>query len=170
MKLPGPPLPERHLKPGELIMTQEPQWVVTVLGSCVAVTMFNARFRLSSICHAMLPTPPGADASDPPEKRFRYVSQVIPAMAERFFRHGISPEEVEVKLFGGGNVIDLGGDPSCDRSIGSANITLARQLLQSARFRIKSESVGGIRGCKIIFNTQSGLVLHKRLSRGATRA
>ena len=41
MKLPGSALPQAHLKPGELFVTQEPQWISTVLGSCVAVTMFH---------------------------------------------------------------------------------------------------------------------------------
>jgi chemotaxis protein CheD len=166
MNLPGPKLPRFNLQPGELVVTQEPQWIITLLGSCVAVTMFNARFRLAAICHARLPEPlgenePAGDAN----QDFRYVSVVIPTMAEQFFRRGLSPAEVEVKMFGGGYVIDLGADPKSDCSIGDANIALARELLLSARFQIKGESVGGDRGSKILFNTQSGQVLHKRLSR-----
>jgi chemotaxis protein CheD len=168
MKLPGRKLPRCNLQPGELLVTQEPQWVITLLGSCVAVTMFHARFRLAAICHAMLPKPHGKPVPGPgPNAIFRYVSYAIPAMAERFAQLGLQPEEVEVKMFGGGNVIDLGGDPHDDRSIGDANIALARKLLHSARFHIKGESVGGHRGCKILFNTQSGEVLHKRLARGS---
>ncbi len=170
MKLPGPSIPQYHLRPGELLVTQEPQWVITLLGSCVAVTMFNARFRLAAMCHALLPEPHGQDVSGPgPGEPFRYLSHVIPEMAERFARLGLGPDEVDVKMFGGGNVIDLGGDPNADRSIGDSNVALARKLLQEGRFRIKSESVAGRRGCKIIFNTQSGAVLHKLLSRAAER-
>ena len=170
MELPGSSIPQSHLQPGELLVTQEPQWVVTLLGSCVAVTMFNARFRLAAICHALLPKPRGKAAPGPnADQHFRYVSQAIPAMVQRFAQLGLQPEEVEVKMFGGGNVIDMGGDPHDDRSIGGANIALARHLLRSARFQIRGESVGGNRGCKILFNTQSGQVLHKRLSRGAHR-
>jgi len=168
MKLPHPDYPQHNLQPGQLWVTQEPQWIITLLGSCVAVTMFHARFRLAAICHAMLPKPQGQLGPDP-DHRFRYVSQVIPVMAERFTRLGLRPEEVEVKVFGGGNVIDLGGDPHDDHLIGDANVALTRQLLQSARFHIKGESVGGNRGCKIAFNTHSGEVLHKRLSRGGAK-
>lgn len=168
MKLPNPDYPQHNLQPGELWVTEEPQWVITLLGSCVAVTMFNARFHLAAICHAMLPKPHRATVTNPQSnKMFRYVSHVLPAMAERFCRLGLQPHEVEIKMFGGGNVIDLGGNPHDDRSIGEANIALARKLLHAARFQIKSENVGGDRGCKILFNTQSGQVLHKRLSRGA---
>jgi chemotaxis protein CheD len=166
MKLPGPRLSQSLLRPGELIVTREPRWVITLLGSCVAVTMFNARFRLAGICHAMLPEPhggglPGAS----PDECFRYISYAIPAMAGRFAQFGLRPEEVEVKMFGGGNVIDMGGDPHDDRSIGDENVALARELLHANRFQIRSESVGGDRGRKILFNTENGRVLHKLLSR-----
>lgn len=169
MRLPGPKLPRCNLQPGELLVTHEPLWIVTLLGSCVAVTMFNARFHLAAICHAMLPKPQGKASPGPnADHHFRYVSHVIPAMVERFTQLGLAPNEVEVKMFGGGNVIDLGGDPHDDRSIGDANIAQARQLLRAARFQIRGENVGGNRGCKILFNTQTGQVLHKRLSREAT--
>jgi len=171
MKLPGPPLPQCHLSPGELLITQESQWVITVLGSCVAVTMFNVRFGLAAICHAMLPKPHGKSKPGvSPDDGFRYLSLAIPAMAERFSRLGLRPDEVEVKMFGGGNVIDLGGNPHHNPSIGEANIAKARKLLQAARFQIAAENVGGDRGCKILFNTGSGDVLHKLLSRGGIKA
>ena len=70
-------------------------------------------------------------------------------------------------MFGGANVIHMGGDPHGDHWIGSANVIMARQLLKSARFHIKAHNVGGTRGRKIVFNTQNGDVLHKRLLRRA---
>jgi len=169
MKLPGPPIPQVHLQPGEVLVTQEPLWVITLLGSCVAVTMFNAHFRLAAICHAMLSQPRGTVTPCPnPAQRFRYLSDAIPAMSRRFSRLGLPPHEVEVKLFGG--VIDLGGEPHNDPSIGQANIAKAQQLLNEAGFQIKARNVGGDRGCKIAFNTESGEVLHRRLTRGKAKA
>lgn len=169
MKLPGPLLPQVHLPPGELIVTKEPQWVVTLLGSCVAVTMFSRRFPLAAICHGMLPRPGNRGTLESEPQPFRYVSCVIPAMLERFRQAGLDPREIEVKVFGGGNVIDLGGEPSNDRLIGTANIAAARLFLHHAKLTICAESVGGNRGCKILFNTGSGEVLHKRLSRGGNQ-
>ncbi|MDR3460045.1 MAG: chemotaxis protein CheD [Verrucomicrobiae bacterium] len=163
MKLPGPPIPQRHLQPGELLITQEPQWVITLLGSCVAVTMFHAGTRLAGICHAMLPRPHDKDSPGPAS---RYVSEVVPAMAAQFLKFGIRPAEVEVKMFGGGNVIVLGGEVHEQRMIGSANVAMARQTLQAARFQIRAENVGGQRGSKIAFNAGTGEVLHKHLTRG----
>lgn len=165
MKLPGPPLPQIHLQPGELVVTREPQWVITLLGSCVAITMFNATHQLAAICHCMLPRPGGREAAGgTPENCFRYLTHAVPAMLEPFARLRLPPGAVEVKMFGGANVIHLGGDPQNDRWIGSTNVALARHLLQVAQLPIRAQNVGGNRGCKIVFNTRTGEVLHKHLS------
>lgn len=169
MTLPGPPLPQSSLRPGELVITRKPQWVITLLGSCLAVTMFSPRLRLAAICHGMLPGPHTEEtgtAADP--QRFRFLSCVIPEMAGCFYRAGLNASEIEVKMFGGGNVIDIGGQAHHDRWIGTANVAAARVLLQAARLTIRSENVGGDCGRKIVFNTHNGLVLHKHLARHGT--
>lgn len=166
MMLPGPPLPQVHLQPGELLVTREPKWVITLLGSCVAVTMHNPRSRLAAICHAMLPAPHGSRAgADKPAECFRFLSHAIPAMLEPFHHAGLQAKEVEVKVFGGGNVIDLGAGLPHERLIGTANVAAARRLLHHAGLSICAENVGGGRGCKIVFNTHTGAVLHQCLTR-----
>ena len=122
------------------------------------------------MCHGMLPRPhKDAIAGAPDLQRFRFLSQVIPEMVARFRMAGLEANDIEVKLFGGGNVIDMGGDAHSDRWIGTANVTAARLLLRHARLTVRAENVGGDRGRKIVFNTQSGEVLHKLLSRGRAK-
>ena len=171
MKLPGPPMPRHNLAPGELLITREPQWIYTLLGSCVAVTMYSPRFQIAAICHGMLPRPGRYAAAHACETDpFKYLSCVIPVMTERFRFLGLTPREIEVKMFGGANVIRLGGAPHDERWIGTANIAAARQLLQAGGFALKAERVGGGRGCKIFFNTATGEVLHKPLRGSAPTA
>jgi chemotaxis protein CheD len=163
-----PELPQIHLKPGELLVTRDACMVVTVLGSCLSVTMFNARLQFAAICHAMLPEPrlvTPAGTVDP--QQFKYLSAVIPTMAARFKGAGIDPTEVEVKIFGGGNVISPNEGTPSDRWLGNVNIEVARTLLLQQRLHIKASNVGGRRGRKILFNTQTGEVLHKHLARPA---
>lgn len=158
-------LPQVHLKPGELIISQKPSLVVTVLGSCVSVTMFHRRTRIAAICHAMLPEPKskGADENEP--HLYRYVSEVIPEICRHFALAGLAPEQVEVKLFGGGNVISMADESPKERWIGSVNVRRAREILREAGFTIRASNVGGTSGRKIMFNTVTGEVMHKHLSR-----
>ena len=159
-------LPQIDLHSGGLIITREPQWVMTVLGSCVAVTMFSPRVRLAAICHAMLPHPrPDFEAGpNNPAEHFRFVSHALPVMTDRFFQMGIAPSEIEVKLFGGANILHAEPGETQKHWVGNANVATARDFLAQARFLVAAENVGGTRGCKIFFNTESGVVLHKHLS------
>lgn len=152
-----------HLSPGQLIVTRDSQVVVTVLGSCVAVTMFERGSGLAAICHAMLAEPPaGARLPDGDPTRFRYMTEVMPAMVGAFRRAGILPCTIEVKIFGGGNVIGVSraANPNW---IGGANVDVARRLLEDAGLVVIAENTGGRCGSKILFNTATGVVLHKHL-------
>lgn len=164
-------LPQTYLKPGELLVTHEPTLVTTVLGSCVAVTFFSPRLRLAAICHAMLPRPKQrGSVPEESDTRFKYLSEAIPYMAEKFARLGISPLEVDVKLFGGGNVIGGKQPDRPERRLGSVNVQTARDLLEAASFQIRASNVGGDRGRKILFDTSTGEVRHKHLPARLTKA
>ncbi len=94
---------------------------------------------------------------------YKYVSNAIPAMVAVFHRACLQPHEVEVKIFGGANVI-VSSAANGRVGIGSTNVHHARMLLLQEGFQIKAANVGGLRGRKIIFNTLTGRVLHKHLS------
>jgi chemotaxis protein CheD len=165
MKLAELPFSQIYLRPGELLVTQEAKWVVTILGSCVALTMFDRRLRFAGMCHAMLPRPCDNErvfSRDP--NRFRFLSHAVPEMLERFRSAGILMDRLEVKMFGGGNVIHLDAATPAAQAIGNANIEEARELLRKAHLPLQAENVGGSVGRKILFNTQTGEVLHKHLS------
>lgn len=161
-------LPQVHLSPGELLFTREPRIVVTVLGSCVAVTMFDRQSGHAGICHAMLACSRSEEpclADDP--RRFRYVSVALSAMVVAYRRAGLDLRNVEVKLFGGGDVIRR--SVSCaTRSIGSENVEAARAFFSRHGIAVAAENTGGRIGRKILFNTTNGEVLHKHLRQSLT--
>nr|AUN37522.1 chemotaxis protein CheD [uncultured bacterium] len=158
-------LPQRHLRPGELVITHEPTLIVTLLGSCVAVTMFSALHGLAAICHAMLPRPGRRlHAGNVPADRFKYLSEAVPYMAAQFRRHGVCPATVEVKMFGGAHVtLHPHPGPIDPRHIGNTNVVTARELLAAEGMQVAAANVGGVRGHKLIFDTTNGRVRHKHL-------
>jgi chemotaxis protein CheD len=166
MKLtPHSDLPQVNLKSGELVVTTEPKWIMVVLGSCVAVTMFNPRTKLAAICHAMLPRPrPSTDEERANPDPFRYVSQVLPTMADTFTDYGIAPLEIQVKCFGGANILRAKSGQPQDQWVGNANVAAVREFLEHSRLSLAAENVGGTCGCKIIFDTRSGEIFHRHLS------
>lgn len=162
MKSVAPNLHNVCLKPGKLFVGDRPCEVMTLLGSCVAVTMFSPRLRLASICHAMLADPDHQRIKEL-EEPYKYVSLVVPFMAEKFRHLGIDPHETEVKLFGGANVFGHSHANKRGHGIGVANIQRAKEILDRYGLRISREHTGGFRGRKLIFNTVSGVVWLKCL-------
>ena len=154
----GEPLPKIYLKPGELLVAEDPVKVLTVLGSCISVTMYAARTGVSAICHAMLPTDSGSD-------NFKFVDSSLQHMLEYFKQHRITRGEIQVKLFGGADMFCLTDPGSKERSVGAQNINMAQKCLRAAGFNPTVSDVGGDQGRKLIFHSDTGVVLLKRLPR-----
>jgi len=163
MSLHDDKVPVLFLKPGEIHFADEPLVVSTLLGSCVAVTMFSPRHRVGAICHALLPSCRKGEPCRAVQatEGGKYVECSIWLMLKEFQARGIHNSEIEAKLFGGSDMFDAheGGVGS----VGSQNSAKACQMLEHESIRIVSSDVGGPRGRKIFFYTHTGEVLLKRL-------
>ena len=169
--LPRTDLPRRYLKPGDLMFCRSACEVTTVLGSCVAVTLFSAQMGLGAICHAMLPAPQnGDDASLMGGKRWKFVCYAIEELISCFQQPGLPPSAVEVKIFGGGHLLHGSDVHNGGYTVGSANVALARTMLAQAGFAIVAGDIGGAFGRKVVFNTKTGSVHVKTLGRSGAAA
>lgn len=145
-----------YLKPGGLVVADRPFLVTTILGSCVAVTLYNQRSGLGAICHAMLPE--GSSSAD-----FKFVDKAVGHMVNWFRGKGIANSEIEAKLFGGAVMFSGSGDPKRQINVGMANVQMALNMLLSAGIPLVAKDIGGRRGRKILFMSNTGEVLLKRL-------
>jgi len=160
-------LPTVYLKPGEMYISSKPTLVSTVLGSCVSVTMFNRRLKIGAICHGMLPSGTGDDIIIPGSAdALKYVDRSIATMFSQYERFGVERHEIEVKLFGGADVISS----SRAASVGTQNVQTAIEIIKSNGLHFTSSCVGGVSGRKIIFYTHTGEVLLKHLISTQKRA
>lgn len=146
------------LKPGDIYVSDMPTMVSTILGSCIALTIFNKRLKIGGICHAMLPKSPYAKE----HSVFRYVDSSIFYMLNKFERLGIRRDEIELKLLGGADVIDRVNDDTA--SIGQKNIEIALEIIRNENLQLTVSDVGGKMGRKVHFYTHTGKVLLKRIN------
>lgn len=153
-------LPVYFLKMGNIHITDQEKLIMTVLGSCISVTMFSWKPRLAAISHSQLPTCDKYDkmCSECPRSQ-NYVECSIDNMKQKFIDSGIPLEQVEVKIFGGGNVIKSNGF----ETVGAKNIRIAIERLEKENIQIISKDLGGEVGRKIFFSTKTGEVFVKRL-------
>jgi chemotaxis protein CheD len=157
---PAGPAATLFLKPGELVLSAQPMLITTLLGSCVAVTMYNQRLGLAAICHALLPHR-AKEQNCSHQDIGKYVRCAVGLMLEELNARGVLNGEIEAKLFGGSDMFDAvaGSRPS----VGRQNREMALKTLEEASVRVLTRDLGGTRGRKIIFNTQTGEVYLKRM-------
>lgn len=160
MSTSAPPLPSIYLKPGDLYFGQAPAKVCTLLGSCVALTLYSPECRAGAICHALLPC-----AEQGRRSEFHYVDTSIRWMVERFAQEGVGPLRLTAKLFGGSDLI--GGSTGRRRipCVGRRNVDAALAVLEEVGLMLTALDVGGCCGRKVVFFTHTGDVFARRNTR-----
>lgn len=149
-----------YLYPASLFADKEPHLVTTILGSCVAVCLFDSTLNQGGINHYMLPLWNGQGLASP-----RYGNIAIERLIEKMISLGSKKENLKAKVFGGGEVIETNLD---NFHIGQRNIAIAMELLAEHGIAIVAKSVGGNQGRRIEFNTATGEVRHKFIQKSYT--
>ena len=132
--------------------------VKTILGSCVAICLWDKRLKIGGINHYMLPSWNGNDLASP-----KYGNIALDKLIERLQSMGSRVEDLQAKIFGGGELLDSGKGNSI--VIGERNIRVAMLMLEERKIPIVASSIGGKRGRKILFFTDTGEVRHKFLEK-----
>lgn len=148
------------IHPGEYYVTREDMIIATVLGSCIAVALYDPNEKAGGLNHFMLPGV--MDKSDlirnPNAKYGMYAMELL---VNELMRVGLEKRHLKAKVFGGASVIRLpeGGSTKIPRS----NIDFAFEYLAKEDIPIVSSDVGGKIARKILFFPRDGKILLKRI-------
>jgi chemotaxis protein CheD len=153
---PGPV--EVFLSPCTLYCAAIPSRVTTILGSCVAVCLWDTRLRLGGINHYLLPHRCGAGPN------MRFGDTAIEQLLEEMLLFGCQPRSLRARIFGGAAVLGLatGGNP-----VGNQNVRVALDKLCQHGIPIVGQDTGGRSGMLIRLLTESGDVTVRRVTAGA---
>ena len=147
-------LGKHYLYPSALFAEKQPFMVDTVLGSCVAVCLFDQKLLIGGINHYMLPFWNGNGLASP-----KYGNIATEKLVEKMLRNGANLQNLVAKVFGGANQMNT------SLKIGEQNIEIARQTLSNYGIKIIAENVGGNVGRKLRYNTGTGQVMMKFLTK-----
>lgn len=139
---------------GELYFGQAPALVHTLLGSCVAITLWHPRQRRGGMCHYLLPRREDYARND--HGRGHYGSDAIEFFLEQAQRSGCKPSDYEVKVFGGGQMFEALAAKTNPIDVADSNVETGMTLLRDNGFRVRSVDTGGARYRKIFLNLESG--------------
>lgn len=141
------------LQPGDYWFGGADTRIRTLLGSCVAITLWNAKKKLGAMCHIMLPHR-GAP-NDQGVLDGRYADEAVALMLKDIKRAGCSPADFEAKLFGGGSMIS---SPPIGMMLPERNVQAAKRLIQQTGWSLQAEHTGGRGSRQVRFNIATGEV------------
>jgi chemotaxis protein CheD len=143
-----PPVPDVQvsLMQGDIHFSADPKVLVTVLGSCVAVCLWDKLRGIGGMNHFVLPTDRNG------EKSTRYGDVAIDELQAGLMRLGCRIQDLQAKVFGGAAVLPFGGG----QTVGQNNVQLALERLRRDHIRITAQRTGGTLGQQVRFHTRTG--------------
>lgn len=142
------------LLPGAIFAKNGEYVITTVLGSCIAVCLWDSRLKQGGMNHYKLPLWNGDGLPSP-----KYGNIAIVKLIENLVDMGSNRKHLVAKVFGGGAVIRSANG---FLNVGERNIEIAQDCLAQERIPIVASDVGGESSRKIIFNTLTGGILMKK--------
>lgn len=140
---------------GEFAVSKEPAVLETILGSCVAVCLWDEVRSIGGLNHYLLPR---EQAGAP--KSTVYGATSIDAMVKGIIDLGGTIEELQAQIFGGGAVISSLDDIF---NIGQENVWIAQEKMHEYGIPVVGEHVRAKHGIRVIFKTATGEVITRPL-------
>lgn len=148
------------ISPGEYYYTDKDMLIVTVLGSCVSACIRDSRTGIGGMNHFMLPEGGGsADKDSPVSESMRYGTYAMEVLINQLLRNGAKRENLEAKIFGGGNVLRS----FTTNNVGDRNAAFVKKYLKEEGIKVTGEDLLDIYPRKVYFFPKTGKVLVKKL-------
>ncbi|MES0349683.1 MAG: chemotaxis protein CheD [Desulfobacteria bacterium] len=146
------------LTAGEYFATQNGEVLYTVVGSCIATCIYDEEREVAGMNHFLLPGMVRPDDMLSSQVG-RYGMFAMELLIGELIKLGARRNELKAKLFGGGKVLTFRKN---DGDVTGSNIRFARKFLELEGIATVKEDVGGNRGRKILFFSDTNKVLLKR--------
>jgi chemotaxis protein CheD len=145
-----------YLIPGKLFAAAQPFAITTILGSGVALCLWDSTLGIGGANHVMLAEGPAES-----DNSTRYANVAHPALLQKLLEMGAEITKLEAKIFGGSM-------PNCSfghekSHMGEQNVDATVRFLQAEGIRISQNEVGGTRGRKLVFQTDDGRAWSEQL-------
>ncbi len=146
---------EYFLKPGFIYLPEKPTTISTVLGSSVAVSLYDRSLKTGGMNHFCFPY---TDSRE--ESTAQYGNIAVLTLIRMMMVNGSEVTNLKAQIFGGAFNCDYS-----KKDIGRDNIKTAKAILIRKKIQIVSEDIGGELGRKIVFNTASDEIITLKVDR-----
>jgi len=150
------------LSPGEFHFGDRHTRIRTLLGSCVAITLWHPRRLIGGMCHFLLPSR-GGMAGDARPRDGHYGDEAMDLLLGKIAASGTQVQEYQAKLFGGGNMFAQ-MNKACLLDVGERNIESAHRMLGHHGIKAGPSCVGENGYRNIFFDIATGHVWVRHVS------
>jgi chemotaxis protein CheD len=144
----------RFLQPGHLVIADRPMEISTILGSCVAVCLWDAARRVGGMNHFMLPLAAGRSTSP------RFGDVAMAGLVDGVRAVGARLPFLQARVFGGACMFT---EMQSAAHLGKKNADLALEFLARNGIEIVQVDTGGNRGRKLTYRTDEGTACLKSI-------
>lgn len=148
--------------PGEFYVTKQDEAISTVLGSCISACIWDDKMGIGGMNHFMLPTKGDAFGSEGWQNNNSYTCRyglwAMEYLINEILKYGGYRNNLKVKLFGGGRVLQ-----NMTSDVGAQNIQFAEEYILNEELPIVGSDVGGSWPRKVLFFPATGKALVKKL-------
>lgn len=150
-----PQLQDYFLRPGYIYVPRYPTLISTVVGSCVAVCLWDRKREYGGMNHFLYPL-----TRNRSEATAQYGNVATAALVRIFLEQESCAGDLEAQLFGG--AVKAWSDQEAVE-VSRNNVDVARGVLRRAGIQVVSEDVGGNKGRKIVYNNATNELLVVRV-------
>lgn len=144
---------EVRVNMADMKVESKPVELLTSVGSCVAICIYDSVHRCGGLAHIMLPDSTIGTREPLPPK---YADTAVPALAKEIRYLTGRDSRLTAKIAGGANMfVHL----SNILDIGNKNVIAVKKALLHHRIRLTGEDVGGSHGRRVSFNVASGITI-----------
>ena len=144
--------------PGEYYVTLQDEVIVTVLGSCISACIRDTRLNIGGMNHFMLPQQK-MDKDDVNSQSARYGNVAMEHLINALIKQGGSKRFMEVKLVGGGKIINNMSD------VGGNNIDFIHDYVRTEGLTVVSQDLGDVYPRKVQYFPKTGRLRVKKLQK-----
>jgi chemotaxis protein CheD len=157
-----PPVLDVFLGPGDLFFGDRSTRIRTLLGSCVALTLWHPRARIGGMCHYVVPTRHGGMPEH--DLSGHYADEALLLLLAEIRAASTFPHDYQVKMFGGGSQF---ADTTID--VATRNVEAGLDLLRDHHLTLTSMHFGGTGHRQVVLDVNTGdvWVRHVELSTAA---
>ncbi|MGE5468809.1 MAG: chemotaxis protein CheD [Ignavibacteria bacterium] len=145
----------RHINPGGWAIESD-RPIATLLGSCVAVCLYDPKLKIGGMNHFLLPSRTGsANADTDVILNGDYAMEIL---ANGLFNRGARKDRLVAKAFGGGTIVS-----SIRMAIGERNAEFAHEWLEREGIPLIASDFSGPWSRKVVFVPQTGDAFCRRI-------